>query len=189
MAAEEVRYRKLPGIGYRRLVPSWALILLFFVIGIFVLLLRGKRAELWLGPDHLLLVEWDGSREYYRRLYYRDIQAVVVRRTSEWVAISVVLGALAIFFAALAASLAPAPSLYLPLVLAAVCALIMAVYLAGGPTCNCHLRTAVQTVDLVSLRRLRHARKMLDLLRPEIEEAQGRITVEDLAARLQNPAT
>ena len=188
MAAEEVRYHKLPGIGYRRLVPAWAMILLFFVIGIFVLLLRGKRVELWLGPDHLLLVEWDGSREYYRRLYYRDIQALVVRRTSEWVAIGVVLGVLVIIFGALAVTLAPDPSLYLPLVLAGICTLILAAYLAGGPTCNCHMRTAVQTVELVSLQRLRQARKMLELLRPKVEEAQGRITVEELVTRLQSPA-
>ncbi len=184
MAADAFPYRKLPGVGYRRLVPAWAMILLFFVIGIFVLLLRGKRVELWLGPDHLLLVEWDGSREYYRRLYYRDIQAVVVRRTSEWMGVNILLGVLVLLFA-FVATLVSAP---VPLVLAGVCALILVVYLVGGPTCNCQLRTAVQTVDLLSLQRLRHARKALDLLRPKIEEAQGRITVEDLVARLQSPA-
>ena len=60
-------YRRLPGTGYRRVAPGWVILLLFFVIGIFALLLRGRRVQLWLGDEHLLLVEWDGTREYYKR--------------------------------------------------------------------------------------------------------------------------
>src|SRR5882724_2221817 len=35
-------------------------------------------SSLWLGPDHLLVVEIAGITEKYRRFYFRDIQAVIV---------------------------------------------------------------------------------------------------------------
>jgi uncharacterized membrane protein HdeD (DUF308 family) len=47
-----------------------------------------------------------------------------------------------------------------------------------GPTCECHLRTAVQTEKLLSLNRLKYMRKAMDSLRPLIEKAQGTLTPE-----------
>jgi hypothetical protein len=52
-----------------------------------------------------------------------------------------------------------------------------------GPTCVCHLKTAVQTEELPSLRRLRRARKVLARLRPLIVAAQGELTLGEIAAR------
>jgi hypothetical protein len=37
---------------------------------------------LWQGPDHLLWVEAALGQEHYRRFYYKDIQAIVLQRTS-----------------------------------------------------------------------------------------------------------
>jgi hypothetical protein len=184
MGTTTVRYTKLPGTGYRYLVPPWAIVVLFFIIGIFVLLLRGKRVELWLGADHLLLVEWDGYREYYKRFRFREIQAVVVRKTGGSAAITAVLGALIAFLIILVASIAPAQEAYPFLIIfGALAVLFFAVNLALGPTCRCELRTAVQTLDLPSLRRLRDARKMLARLAPLVESAQAA-----LAPATQSPA-
>jgi hypothetical protein len=57
--------------------------------------------------------------------------------------------------------------------------------LLQGPTCECQLRTAVQTEKLVSLGRLRNALKALEILRPRIVAAQGELTVEQLYAKNQ----
>ena len=45
MANAAPPYRRLSGTGYHYLVPPWALVLLFFVMGIFVLLFRGRRTQ------------------------------------------------------------------------------------------------------------------------------------------------
>src|SRR5580698_2302749 len=39
------------------------------------------RSALWLGGDHLLLVETSGFTENYKRFYFRDIQAITVQET------------------------------------------------------------------------------------------------------------
>ena len=53
--------------------------------------------------------------------------------------------------------------------------------LLRGPTCSCHLRTAVQHEELPSLRRVRNAEKVLARIRPLIEAAQGTAQTEALA--------
>jgi hypothetical protein len=183
------RYQQLPGTGYRQLVPTWALVLLFFVIGIFVLLLRGRRVQLWLGDDHLLLVEWDGYREYYKRFRYEDIQAIVVNRTAVGKIANAVLGVIVLIFCSLAVGMGVTSgdpfSAGVFLAPAAIFALILLVNFLQGPTCKCQLRTAVQTEELHSLTRLRNARKVLDRLRPLIAVAQGSLTPEEIESHLR----
>jgi hypothetical protein len=60
-----------------------------------------------------------------------------------------------------------------------------------GPTCVCHVKTAVQTDELPSLRRLRQARNVLARLQPLITEPQGQLKPEEISGRLMelaNPA-
>src|SRR5471032_474515 len=99
MAANQKPYQRLPGTGYRRIIAGWLMIPLFFVIGIFVLLLRGNRIQLWRGEEHLLLVEWNGYKEKYKRFNYRDIQAVVIQRTSGDTAANIVLTIMTVLIA------------------------------------------------------------------------------------------
>src|SRR5208283_5906459 len=40
------------------------------------------RSSLWLGDDHLLFVECTGYTETYKRFYFRDIQAITIRKTT-----------------------------------------------------------------------------------------------------------
>ena len=180
MANTAPPYRRLSGTGYHYLVPPWALVLLFFVMGIFVLLFRGRRTQLWLGPEHLLLVETDGYREYYKRFNYRDIQAFIIRKTPQGKAVNVLLAtiaALLIFFAIVVAD---------PVVggvlggIGAFCGLLLLINALRGPTCHCRLHTAVQGVDLPSLTRVRLARNVLGKIRPPIEQVQGRAGFEPL---------
>ncbi len=175
-------YRRLPGTGYRKLLPTWAVLPLFFVIGIFVLLFRGKRVQLWQGEDHLLLVESDGYREFYKRFGYGDIQAIVIRKTSEATALNAGLAVVAVVLVALGAAATDAARWVL-LSLAGFCLSLLLVNVAMGPACQCYIQTAVQTEELLSLNRLKRARRVLARIRPAIIAAQGRGQGPDLVAQ------
>jgi hypothetical protein len=181
-------YRKLPGTGYRRVIPLWAIVLLLFVIGIFALLFQGRRVQLWEGEEHLLLVEWDGNREYYKRFSYRDIQAFIVRKTIEGRAISALLAGVTILMGVGALSVT-GPFQVFFLCLLALFGIILLSNFLSGPTCKCVVRTAVQTEELFPLTRLPRYRKVMERIRPRIVEAQGQLTPEELAVQLREVST
>jgi hypothetical protein len=183
------RYERLPGTGYRQLVPTWAMLLLFFVIGIFVLILRGKRVQLWLGDDHLLILDWDGSREFYKRIRYQDIQTIIVQRTTEGKTVNALLAGIVLFLVVCGLAVGDSVGTTVLLVIAALFGLILLGNFISGPTCKCQLRTAVQTEELHSLTRLPNVRKALDRLRPRITAAQGPLAPEEMSQRLQAAAS
>src|SRR5690349_12670297 len=185
MPANNKPYRRLRGTGYRYAIPGWAMVLLFFVIGIFVLLFRGRRVQLWQGDENLLVVEWDGYREYYKRFDYRDVQAFVIRKTYEAAILNAILGSIVAIFAALAIGTSEIGLRIFLLGLGAIFGVILVANAVAGPACRCSIRTAVQTDELPSLNRLRRARKVLALLRPVIASAQGQLSAEEISARMR----
>jgi hypothetical protein len=62
----------------------------------------------------------------------------------------------------------------------AVMLIFLVINLLRGPTCESHLMTAVQTEKLHSLGRLKNALKAMNRLGPLIEQAQGRVSSENL---------
>ncbi len=52
------------------------------VIGAGLVAASAGYSSLWLGKDHLLCIEVSGVAEEYKRFYYHDIQAIVVRQNS-----------------------------------------------------------------------------------------------------------
>jgi hypothetical protein len=144
------------------------------------------RSSLWLGKDHLLSIESTGYTENYKRLYFRDIQAITVRKTELgkiWSLVFAVLGGLLGLFAAVSGQAILAGVLG---TLAGVFLLLLIVNLATGPTCLCQLHTAVQTEALTSLNRLRRARKVMNRLRPLITQAQGQLAPEEIPGRMRD---
>ena len=126
--------------------------------------------SLYLGTDCLLQVASTGWSERYKRFYYEDIRAIVIRRTTSTMTIlNVLLAILALSCVAVALSLGQ-PGFYVG---AIILALPLLYNLLAGPTCVCHIYTSVQVEKLYSLRRLRTAHKVLARLRPLIEQAQG----------------
>jgi hypothetical protein len=172
MSATGNSYKRLPGTGYRQLVPPWAMALLFLVIGVFVLLLRGRRVQLWTGKDHLLIVEWNGYTENYKRVQYSDIQWMSMHKTDAFIGTNGLLATLMAVFLVIAV-LAPDSTLRgIFLVVSSLAMALLAGNIIAGPTCKSFLGTAVQTEDLVSLTRIKKARKVFDTLRPVITAAQ-----------------
>lgn len=159
MAKEPKVYQRLPGVGARGL----------------------QRVRLWQGPDHLLFVASSALGERYKRFYFANIQAIVIRKTAGWLGWSIVLLVSSGLFGLGAFGNQPDPGRSVMVVLTGVFVLILIVHAALGPTCRCVIRTAVQTEELPSLKRLRDADKMLARIRPLIESAQHPAAAETQA--------
>ncbi len=169
MATPEKEYQRLPGRGVRR-QGSW------------IAAIR-TICTLWEGRDHLLCIDsMGGYAEDYKRFYYRDIQAIITRKTDGFAFGNVTFGILATALALIAWRVGDPAWRIFWFSLAGLCFVLLGVNWLRGPTCICHLRTAVQTEQLPSLRRLRIARKVIERLRPLIEQAQGTLSPDQLLA-------
>lgn len=182
MSAETIAYKKLPGTGYRKTVSPAFQILLFFVVGFFVLLLRGRKVQLWLGGDHLLVVDSNGYTEEYKRYYFRDIQGIVVRPTVSGKMINVLLALplALLLWGALAADQTGDAAVFM--VFAAFFLVLLIVNIVRGGTCEAELFTAVQSEPLVTLHRMKVARKVVAQLQPLVASAQGELKPEEVQA-------
>jgi hypothetical protein len=148
-------------------------------------LVSTARSSLWLAKDHLLCVDTTGYNEAYKRFYFGDIQAVVLRQTNDHIILGVLLGILTLGMALLA--ILPR-SVIMASIFSPIAVLFLVFFilnLVAGPSCRAHLRTAVQTEELPSLDRLRRAHKVLNRLHPFIAQAQGQLTPEEVSARMQ----
>ncbi|MDQ3624821.1 MAG: hypothetical protein M3463_20460 [Verrucomicrobiota bacterium] len=155
------RYQRLPGSGLRAVLST--------------------RSTLWLAPDHLLSLDRTVGSESYRRFYFRDIEALVIRRTNtglirNWTYLGL---ALLCGLPLLGAGLW-APDQTGWFVAASVASgfwlLLLLINALRGPTCRTHIRTAVQIEELPSLGRLSTAIRTIARIKPLIEEAQGELT-------------
>jgi hypothetical protein len=154
-----------------------------------------SRSSLWLGKDHLLCIDSSGYTETYKRFYFRDIQTVIIVKSKRRVIWNWVLGPLtAIFLVLLLGSLPYTGStgsnsnlgeIVFFAFLGFIFALPLLINNILGPSCVCHLRTAVQIEELPPLNRLRRARKALNRLRPFMVAAQGGLPPEEISARMR----
>ena len=139
--------------------------------------------RLFQGKDHILLCSSTSFGEDYRRFYYSDIQMITVRKTVTrevrsifLVALAGISGLIGFQFGGLARDFWS--------VLAGTSLFVSVVDWLRGPTCVCHLRTAIQTVQLSSLNRLRTTRKTIARLKPLIDESQGTLTAEEIPGKM-----
>jgi hypothetical protein len=131
-------------------------------------------STIWLADDHLLLRESIyGLSETYKRFYFRDVQAIIIRRSPRWIGWIAVWTILSFvfFFSYIAAGWRG----WSWLIFFSVCFVLTMIQLARGPTCVTHLVTAVQRELLGSLNTLRKARRALQTLVPLIQAKQGTV--------------
>jgi hypothetical protein len=164
---KEKEYKRLPGAGIRRSA-----------------LVSATRSRLWLGKDHLLSTDTQWYTEDYKRFYFRDIQAVIIHKTQGGKIVNIVLTAFTALplSAALATSDGTSEFWWTVAVFFGLILLINSIY---GPTCFTYVRTAVQTEELPSLRRLPRANKVLARMRPLIVAAQGDLPAAEIPARME----
>ncbi|MBF0530346.1 MAG: hypothetical protein HQK55_13955 [Deltaproteobacteria bacterium] len=134
---------------------------------------------LHLGPDHLLSVRGRGWAEGYKRFYYRDIQAIITRKTSIGMAQNIACGLLAALFM-IPGIFGDDVEFWVWLIPAGIFLLLLFINWWRGPTCICHIQTAVQTDKLPSLHRLKTAAKAIEVIRSYIVTTQGPLTQEQL---------
>lgn len=162
----ETGYKRLPGRGPRR--------------GGFISISL-SRCSLYLADDHVLAVESTGFSEDYKRFYFSDIQAIITRKTRRGAFWSTIL-ALMIACSLMGALYLEAGSLHIFFwILSGTFLAFLLVNTFRGPTCICHIKTAVQQDQLPSLNRLRIARRVIEMFRPAIERVQGKLSPEESA--------
>jgi hypothetical protein len=132
------------------------------------------RSSVWLGQDHVLLVEGTRVHERYQRVYLRDVLGMVVLRRTRfivqvyWIASMLLLPIVAAFVPAnwRATSLSVAGGIDI--------ALLIALYVLGIERgCKLFFATAVGNVLVRPVFRLGTAQKLLNQLEPVILAAQG----------------
>jgi len=129
------------------------------------------KDTLWVASDHMLYVVLWFITEEYKRFYFRDIQAVMIRRTAAWKYMNIGLPGATAVLGIIAWTSGEGWS-YFYYFLAGVLLLAALVNLILGPTCECHLQTAVQNVKLTPPTRLRKAQRVMDNLAPLVAGAQ-----------------
>lgn len=134
---------------------------------------------LWQAADHLLYIYSRFGVEDYKRLYFSDIQAIVTRKTIVGKIQNVFLAILLSLFL-LQAALADGPWAYFGMTAAGLTFILLLINWLRGPTCETRIMTAVQTENLLPLYRLKNALKVMNDLRPVIEQHQGSLQPEIL---------
>lgn len=149
--AEPTSYKRLPGSGGN----------LF------------QRYRLWLGADHLLLVGASVVGERYKRFYFTDIQAIETRRTGGYLWYSILFFLVTAFWGWVGTTADEEAARYIFWGIGGIFLILLLVHLALGPTCRCHIKTAVQFEHVPALSRVRSLYKLLEKVRPLIEAAQA----------------
>jgi hypothetical protein len=145
--------------------------------------------RVWLGEDHLLMVQTANYGETYKRFFFKDIQAIVVQRTHMGKTWNAIWGGLFLFFGILAAVGGEFVTSIVLLCIGAPFGLALLVNLILGPMCVLSIRTAVQTERVSALRRMRTAEQFIARIEPLIVAAQGELPPETLDEVIPGPAT
>ena len=103
----------------------------------------GGLNTLWLGADHVLSIDSKRVSEDYKRFYYTDIQSVVTRNTIRGKIQNLFLGLFCGLLTLLAVLIGGSWVIFFG-IMAGLFFLILLFNCLLGPTCECHLRTAVQ---------------------------------------------
>jgi len=140
-------YHPIPGLGSGR--------------GSFQL---STRSRMYHGPDHLLIVQSTGYTEEYKRIFYRDIRYIEIRRNRNQLILAVISGAFLLLFLALY-------FLKLPVAVVAMFCLPFLIWflinLFRGPTCECYVATSVQILKIPTPARVKKVPRLIGFLRDQ----------------------
>lgn len=138
----------------------------------------GGYTQLWLAPDHLLLLTNTRFAEEYKRFAFPDIQSIVVTRLPSQLVLQIVMILAALAWMSLWFAVDSRFARWTFEITGALALLWPAVDLARGPRCRCFLRTRVSGELLAPVSRMKTADNFLALIRPVIESAQGALPAE-----------
>ncbi|MDM8553245.1 hypothetical protein QUF75_00735 [Desulfococcaceae bacterium HSG7] len=142
--------------------------------------LVGNYFHLWRAKDHLLSVSYRFGDEYYKRFYYKDIQTIIIRKTAFGKVQDGIMGGMTVLFGVMAFFTGDVGALIFGILASATTLLLFINIIFHGPTCECYIQTAVQKEKLKSLKFLKRAVKVTDIIKKLIEQAQGVISAQEL---------
>jgi hypothetical protein len=151
--------------------------------GLLLSLVPGLRTKLYIGPDHLLLIEQFILTERYKRFYYRDIQAITATKSVRWIVFGLVWGFL-VLLSALFFIVHTLLTLIFGTLFTVLFGFAFIHNIVSGPTCIVRLQTAVQTHRFAPLERIRDFRKGMQTIVPLIQNAQRSQTAAALVLAL-----
>ena len=132
-------------------------------------------SQLWLAPDHILLVKSTRLAEQYQRFALADIQAITITESPGRTPYQIA-GALAAILWTL--GFLAVDSLFAKYFFAITGAMALAAAIAdllSGPYCRCHLTTEVSRELLRPVSRVRTVQSLMANLGPAIEAVQGHL--------------
>lgn len=141
----------------------------------------GGFTQLWMGPDHILLLTSTRLSEKYQRFAIADIQSIVVTEMPPQTVLQIVMILAALTWMALWFAVDSRTAKWVIEITGAIGLLWPVVDMARGPRCRCVLQTRVSKELLRPVSRMAIARRFLATLRPRIEAAQGVLPVEQFA--------
>ena len=154
MPEEQHKYERLPGTQWSSLAATTA----------------------YLGEDHVLIVRRSLFAERYRRFYFHDIQAVIVRESPRAWILGAVLG---LIVGVLVLMHLDGGGLGV-LIAAGVLTALLLLHLAGGRACECHIQTLMNRQRIPTVGRTRVAERFLSVLRERITAAQGELSPQQV---------
>lgn len=126
----------------------------------------------YLGADHLLVMDCSGFEERYRRFFYTDIQAIVIRKTASGRVMNLVLGFFSALFLIGAAALGNEGLVILGAV-GVLLLILLVVNVVQGPTCAVFIKTRVQLHRVKAFSRLASTHRCVEDLFRRIQQAQA----------------
>jgi hypothetical protein len=120
------------------------------------------RSRIYRGPDHLLILQSTGYTEEYKRIFYRDIRYVEIRKTQAQIWHAVISGVFLLLVFLLYFVHVPGG------LVAVFCFPFFIWFLANllrGPTCDCFVSTNVQTLKIPAPGRMKKVPIIINFLR------------------------
>lgn len=137
-----------------------------------------STAKLYLADDHLLLVQNSAFSLKVSRFYYRDIQAITVRRAADHVGWRVLLGSvLLIMFIVMLAAYH-----WVLLLIVLLLGLWLTAEIISGPSCRCAIQTAMTLQPISCLSRIPRAQQFITIMQPLLERSQSSATTPGAVA-------
>jgi hypothetical protein len=139
-------------------------------------------SQLWLAPDHILLLISSLFAEDYKRFAFADIESIVVTDRPSGIVSQVIMIFAALAWMALRFAVDITFFKWFFAVSGALALLWSIVDMARGQRCRCYLHTRVSKELLAPVNHMKTARKFLAAIRPKIEAAQGVLSPVELDA-------
>ena len=150
--------------------------------GPYIRAFRKGPCSLWFADDHMLVVEPTTRQlpydENYRRIMFRDIQAITLQPTSKFAAVNIIAGILlGLFLLVMMTSDVFSSDIDDYAVFAIMIGLplltLLTINLMKGPSCKVRLQTAVLLLEMEIFTRRRSAERVIQQILDRANRAQG----------------